>query len=251
MKRFITLSLIAALIAAMLCGCSSPADTGDIIISDEPMDTSELIIIEDETASPTPAKTPTPAPSATATIAPTPTVETVTEAPDQVDLSIATNFKSLVKDSEYVLLVDVEKDNGVVDVLKGTETAVLAPNAYIGEWQYSVKVTEVLKGKGDKDVKAGDTITYSIPYEYCMNKKTKPITKESSFIAIEEGKSYALFLYYDGDMKYFSPAGSEPNKFELKDEKLYIHTTQTDLATAWNAGSTGGIALSNLKSACK
>lgn len=267
MKKLFALLLCAAMLLAMV-GCQNDQPTQSP--TDAPFDTSPL----SGTAAPGPATTapaasakptagtatsgaatPTPGPTATtpattgAASTPVPSGSMATANPIDDDFEVQGSFATMVDSSAYVLICKVTKDNGIVDILEGTITKELAPQAYIGEHQFTVEVVEVLKGGSAKSVKKGDSITYSIPYNFCMDTNNQPYTAEDRYVALTVGKTYVLFVTYD-DYGFFNPEGFEPNKFLLEGETMTILTGKEGLADAWQAGKgKTGVAISNLRGA--
>ena len=197
-------------------------------------------------ASASPAGSATKAPQVTSAVSPTSTTGA------GVDVDIVSGFNTMVSGSSYIVVGKITKDAGVVDILEGTKTRELAPNAYIGNWQYEMEVTQVLKTDSTAKITKGSTITVSLPYEYCMNTQTKPMEKEEAFVALAEGNSYVLFLDYDSELKFYTTAGFEPNKFSLSGSTMYILTGKEGLDIAWEAGAgKTGVSLASLEKACK
>lgn len=271
MKRISALLLAASLVIS-LSACSSgdaQGTSGNLIETVAPLVTQSVAPIQtvspassataDATTSAAPSDNPaqstaTPEPSASATPAPqmTSAVGDATGIGGNVDVEVISGFTNMVANSAYIVVGTISEDVGVVDILAGTKTRELAPNAYIGNWQYAMEVTQVLKTDSSAKISKGSTITVSLPYEYCMNVKTKPMEKEDSYVALTKGNSYVLFLDYDSELKFYIPAGFEPNKFSLSGSTMYILTGKEGLDIAWEAGAgKTGVSLASLEKACK
>ncbi len=266
MKKLFALLLCAAMLCAMV-GCQNDQTTQNP--TDAPFDTSPLSGTTAPGAATTAPKTTakpsagattagpsasagvtaTPSASAGTTASPAPSGSMATANPIGDDFEVQGSFATMVDSSAYVLICKVTKDNGIVDILEGTLTKKLAPQAYIGEHQFTVEIVEVLKGSSAKSVKKGDSITYSIPYNFSMDTNNQPYTMEDRYVALTVGKTYVLFATYD-EYGFFNPEGFEPNKFLLDGETMTILTGKDGLEDAWQAGKgKTGIAISNLRGA--
>ena len=151
MKKFAVMTLAALMACALLVGCSSDSEPEAILES---------------TATPTPSATATAtatvAPTATPTATPTPTAaEPTPSSEEEMDGEVIdAGFDELYKKSDYVVIGTLTKSLGEWNQARkpdGTEYK----DIYMMEKQYTISVSEVLKGKG---VKAKDNITLSLPY---------------------------------------------------------------------------------------
>mgnify|MGYP004725346897 FL=1 len=223
MKKFAVMTLAALMACALLVGCSSDSEPEAILES---------------TATPTPSATATAtatvAPTATPTATPTPTAaEPTPSSEEEMDGEVIdAGFKDLYKKSDYVVIGTLTKSLGEWNQARkpdGTEYK----DIYMMEKQYTISVSEVLKGKG---VKAKDNITLSLPYrdkfsgekDYTMRVfQEPPLNQEMLFFLSKDDTVKKVVVYYPEN---------EPHSFLIKDGKLYTFGNSADLAKSFAKG---------------
>lgn len=221
MKKFAVLTLAALMACALLVGCSSDFKPEAILES---------------TATPTPSATATAtvAPTATPTATPTPTAaEPTPSSVEEMDGEVIdAGFDELYKKSDYVVIGTLTKSLGEWNQARkpdGTEYK----DIYMMEKQYTISVSEVLKGKG---VKAKDNITLSLPYrdkfsgekDYTMRVfQEPPLNQEMLFFLSKDDTVKKVVVYYPEN---------EPHSFLIKDGKLYTFGNSADLAKSFAKG---------------
>lgn len=227
MKKLLALTLITVMACALLAGCSSPAV--------DP-------VLESSSPSPSATTTPTATPSATPSASPSPSPSVVASPTPVVDDPtvevIDAGFDELYKKSDYVLIGTLTKSLGEWNQCRDPKD-MSKPHAtiFMMEKQYTITVSEVIKGKG---LKAKDTITLSLPYR---NKFTGD--KAYTMLDFQEptlNQSMMFFLNKDQvtkDVTVYYPE-NEPHSFVIKDDKLYTFGNSAKLATSFAKG--GGTA---------
>lgn len=225
MKKFAVMTLAALMACALLVGCSSDPEPEAILES---------------TATPTPSATATAtatatvAPTVTPTATPTPTAaEPTPSSEEEMDGEVIdAGFDKLYKKSDYVVIGTLTKSLGEWNQARKTDGTEYK-DIYMMEKQYTLSVSEVLKGKG---VKAKDNITLSLPYrdkfsgekDYTMRVfQEPPLNQEMLFFLSKDDTVKKVVVYY--------PA-NEPHSFLIKDGKLYTFGNSADLAKSFAKG---------------
>ena len=148
MKKAVALLLVAVFACAMLAGCSNNTEVDPIL---------------EESASPSPSAAASGSPSPTPTVDPNAAGEGVPTP--RVDEAVTVEvidagFDELYKASPYVVIGHLTKSLGEWNSVRETDGSA-SQDTFNMEKQYTLVVTEVLKGE---DIKANDSITYSLPY---------------------------------------------------------------------------------------
>lgn len=236
MKKLLALTLVAVLACALLAGCNQTTDVDPIL---------EESVAPSATASASAA--PSTLPSATPTVDPStdgiPTPRVDEAATVEV---IDAGFDELYKNSQYVIIGQLTKSLGEWNSVRLKDGSP-DPKTFNMEKQYSLVVSEVLKGDG---VKVKDTITLSIPYrnkfsdesDYTMLPfQEPPLNQTMLFFLGKDTVTKELTVYY--------PA-NEPHSFLIKDDKLYTFGNSADLAKSFADGAGAadkGISLASAK----
>ena len=227
MKKAVALLLVAVFACAMLAGCSNNTEVDPILEEESPSPSPSA------SAPASPSPTPTVDPNAAGEGVPTPRVdEAVT-----VEV-IDAGFDELAETSTYVVIGKLTKSLGEWNSVRETDGSA-SQDTFNMEKQYTLVVTEVLKGE---DIKANDSITYSLPYrnkyadesEYTMlDFQEPPLNQEMLFFL---GKDVVTNLKTKEVVATVYYPASEPHSFLIKDEKLYTFGNSADLAAEFANG---------------
>jgi hypothetical protein len=221
MKKFLALTLVMMIACALLAGCAR--ENVDPIL--------------ENTATPAPSATDAPtastAPSGTPQVTPAPTVTpVVTSENEEMVEVIDAGFDELYKKSDYVIIGQLTKSLGEWNQARKKDGS-LFKDIFMMEKQYTLEITEVLKGK---DVKAKDNVTLSLPYrdkfqgdaDYTMRTFQEPPLNQSMLFFLSKDDSVTgTVIYYPLN---------EPHSFLIKDDKLYTFGNSADLAKSFAGG---------------
>ena len=226
MKKAVALLLVAVFACAMLAGCSNNTEVDPILEESASPSPSA-------TASAFPPPTPTVDPNAAGEGVPTPRVdEAVT-----VEV-IDAGFDELYKASPYVVIGHLTKSLGEWNSVRETDGSA-SQDTFNMEKQYTLVVTEVLKGE---DIKANDSITYSLPYrnkyadesEYTMLAfQEPPLNQEMLFFL---GKDVVTNLKTKEVIATVYYPASEPHSFLIEKDTLFTFGNSADLAAEFANG---------------
>ena len=223
MKKFLALTLVAMTACALLAGCNS----------------GKVDPILENTATPAPSLTDAPTataaatPDVTPTVTPAPTVTPiVTSANEEMVEIIDAGFDELYKKTDYVIIGTLTKSLGEWNQARKKDGS-LFKDIFMMEKQYTIEVTEVLKGK---DVKVKDNITLSLPYrdkfqgdaDYTMRTFQEPPLNQSMLFFLNKDDSVT------GTIVYYPE--NEPHSFLIKDNKLFTFGNSADLAKSFAKG---------------
>lgn len=230
MKKLLALTLITVMVCALLAGCSGPAV--DPVLESPSLSPS---------ATATPSATPTVSPSVSpsSSVSPSPSVASPTPVVDDPTVEVIdAGFDELYKKCDYVLIGTLTKSLGEWNQFRDPKD-MSKPHAtiFMMEKQYTIAITEVIKGKG---LKAKDTVTLSLPYRnkfaddkaYTMLDFQEPTLNQSMMFFL--GKDVVT-----KDVTVYYPE-NEPHSFIIKDNKLFTFGNSSKLAASFAKG--GGTA---------
>ena len=227
MKKICILALLALI---CLTACTTPAPSGsDITI------TSTL-----------PQRTPSPAPSPLTSNS----IQDV-QGGDSGSVELSGGFQKLASYSDYVLLGSCTQNLGLwnsardpMDITKPSSTV------FVQEMQYEFKVERVYQSRrivkedgsdalanvlpDEGDIKAGDTIVYTLPYNY-KTEEMADFAMEPSFKEPPLDVPMILFLNRDLDFAIYYPEVT-PHCFTLADGQVFIFVSSEEIAAKWEQG---------------